>query len=214
MEKTSRQSVEHKFKTTRSHDLPEIPKMSHKLKHKILNYLNNKKPVERLDRVKTIYSLVDEVIAEMEPMTVCRKGCAWCCAIPVEVMPIEIKYIVKNTGLKPQKTGFIPIAGQEHNFGYCPLLDQTTGTCSVYEYRPFNCRTFVVYDSPEYCKRGYEGEDIKHWTNGGPENGYGNKGILFLGFNLVMTELNKNEITFHDKNYLKKKIIDIRCYFK
>lgn len=214
MEKTSRQPVEHKFKTVRSDNLPTIPNMSNELKNKILKYLNGTKPINRLDRVKAIYNLVDEIIAEMEPMTVCRKGCAWCCAIPVEVMPIEVKYIINKTGLKPQKTGFIPIAGHEHNFGYCPLLDKTTGTCSVYEYRPLNCRAFVVFDSPDYCRRGYEGEEIKHWTNGGPQNGYGNNGILFLGFDLVKTELKKNDITFDDKDYLDKKITDIRCYFK
>jgi Fe-S-cluster containining protein len=215
MEKTDRKNIQHKIKITHSENLPEIPPMSNELKNRIISYLKKRKPDNAFTRIKQIYELVDAVIKEMEPMTVCRKGCAWCCAIPVEIMPIEIRYIEANTKLKTQFTGFIPIEGQEHNFGYCPLLDQHTATCTIYEHRPFNCRAFVVFDSPEYCKRGYEGEDISHWTNGGPENGYGNQGLLYLALDLVKTELGVHRsIERKDEKILRKRIKDIRCYFK
>ncbi|MDO5893637.1 YkgJ family cysteine cluster protein, partial [Enterobacter hormaechei] len=32
----------------------------------------------------------------------------------------------------------------------CPFL--IDGICSIYEYRPFNCRTFFTVDNPKYCE--------------------------------------------------------------
>jgi Fe-S-cluster containining protein len=213
MEKTSRESIAHKIKVTHPLIKPKVPGISKELVIKIKNYLEGEKPKNKFERMKQIYALADAITYEKRDYIVCRKGCAWCCAIPTEILPIEVEYIENNTTWKRSETNYQIVPGSENNVGYCPLLDQQTGTCSVYEYRPYNCRTFVAYDSPEYCQRGYEGEEIDHWVSGGPQNGYGNQGLLYLAIDLVEAELGE-KLGLKHKKILDNRVKDIRSYFK
>lgn len=214
METTSRESIAHKIKKHNPDfklDIPPIsPALVEELKTFFKKNFNTKK--NQLETLKRVYELADKITNEKDSYHVCRRGCAWCCAIPLEVFPIEIEYIEKHTDLK-RKPKTYQKSSTPWNVGYCPLLDQETGECTVYEWRPFNCRTFVVYDSPEYCKRGFEGEEISHWTSGGPENQYGSQPMMILAQILVSLEL--GELVQNEKQlkFLRKRVNDTRGYF-
>lgn len=213
METTSRDNIAHKIKKTHPINVPTIPRMSDKVVRLIRKYLASPKPQKKLTRIRKIYELADKVINEIAKESVCRKGCSWCCAIPVEVTPLEIKYIEANTNLKhPHPLKSFTMPEETHNIGYCPLLDKKTGFCSVYEFRPYNCRTFLAYDSPEYCKQGYEGGSVKHWVTGGPGNGYGNPGLLALALDLIEADLGE-ELKLESKSKVEARVRDIRYYF-
>ena len=85
---------------------------------------------------------------EVEKMAVCKKGCSHCCKISVDVPMIEAYYIHKKTGIKINeiKTS----RGPQIDNSDCPFLKNNE--CSIYEYRPMNCRIFATLDSAEFCK--------------------------------------------------------------
>jgi Fe-S-cluster containining protein len=42
-------------------------------------------------------------------------------------------------------------SGYHQTRQYCDFLDQKSGECTIYEYRPLACRTFFAFDSPDLC---------------------------------------------------------------
>lgn len=215
MEKTSRDSIAHKIKKLTPDNIPNIQKLiTEEYKNKFYEYTEKKPSKNRLENLRRIYELADGYIACQESVTVCRKGCAWCCQIPVDVLPIEIDYIEKHTILKrsPKPKPFNPDPEKFYNVGYCPLLDQNTGCCSIYEYRPFNCRLFLVYDDPDLCRRQSLGEDVNSYNSGGAGNGYGSQAMVKLAMDLMALEL-KRAVQREDQTELDSRIKDIRTYF-
>ena len=100
--------------------------------------------------MRRVYSFVDWLVETLghNKYSVCQRGCAYCCAVSVDVSRLEAEAIAIATGRAMKNpTTLIRHAGND----YCPLLNQSTGECSVYELRPLTCRTFATMDSPEYC---------------------------------------------------------------
>jgi hypothetical protein len=97
----------------------------------------------------------------------CRVGCSYCCHVPVGVA-IPEAILIGNTLLaestdeelaevlekvRRAEHARFGLVGQERDQVRhpCPMLDEPEGACSIYEYRPLNCRGWNSLDvSP--CK--------------------------------------------------------------
>jgi len=140
-------------------------------------------------KLKLIYDFLDRYSQFASTFTVCTKGCSACCKINVNMTALEASYIEKNTSHriinnKPRK----PKTNTD-----CPFL--ISGNCSVYEFRPFNCRTFFTIDNPKYCKTPDEPHQV-HGSGGG-------QGVPVLyQFREYIDRLNG-----------KREVADIRCFF-
>uniref|UniRef100_UPI0034389873 YkgJ family cysteine cluster protein n=1 Tax=uncultured Altererythrobacter sp. TaxID=500840 RepID=UPI0034389873 len=92
----------------------------------------------------------------------CRKGCSHCCNIWTDAYAPEVFFAAKKLSKKSNPSVSQSIAdtgafSSNISFGQrdrlpipCPLL--VDDVCSMYEARPFNCRTAVSLDD-EVCKR-------------------------------------------------------------
>lgn len=99
-----------------------------------------------LTKLKLIYSFTDEIYGYVYKVIICKKGCSYCCYIPVSISEIEIEHIENSTRLKRKKLPKFDIRQSVP----CPLLKDNM--CSIYEYRPFLCRRFITLnDTPEFC---------------------------------------------------------------
>jgi Fe-S-cluster containining protein len=101
-------------------------------------------------KVKAIYEAADAITVEVAPLTACQKGCNHCCKIDVGVAEVEAQFIGRNIGKSPRI-----VSGATEGYGEnrtpCTFLSQD-GSCKIYQYRPFACRTYFALDSPDYCK--------------------------------------------------------------
>ncbi len=98
------------------------------------------------DKLRLIYDYLDEYNQFVQTFSVCKRGCSHCCKIDVAVTKLEALYIEKQTGsTMNRKRKF-----STNHRDVCPML-LADGVCRIYEYRPFNCRTFHTLDSPDYC---------------------------------------------------------------
>ncbi len=103
-----------------------------------------------VSKLRKIYALTDAVTAFIAPYMVCEKGCFHCCRIDVNVTYVEAQYIRKNRGIAPA-SGHSISSGHTDAKSPCTFLD-TNGYCSIYEHRPFACRTFHAMDDPSLCE--------------------------------------------------------------
>ncbi len=109
-----------------------------------------------------IYNDIDYFMQnEIRPFSVCTKGCAHCCSVPVQVSLLEADYIAQKTSVKIHHVVKDRYEMPKSVDGYCPLLDQETALCSVYEYRPLACRLFATMDSWKFCEK----SDQKHYIH-------------------------------------------------
>ncbi len=101
----------------------------------------------------------------------CQAGCANCCSFPIRVSLAEALFTASHltdTQLQAMNVHAARVMQnartatswdlyfQRHrtDIGFCPLLDQTTGSCTAYQARPGRCRdTYSAYDA-HYCKVG------------------------------------------------------------
>ncbi len=80
----------------------------------------------------------------------CRRGCAFCCHVDVDVTPLEAIRLARRGG------GAGAAAAQEGaRHPPCPLL--VDGACSQYERRPLACRAVFSPDARR-CEAGYRTE--------------------------------------------------------
>lgn len=130
-----------------------------------------------VSKLRKIYELTDTLTAFVAPYMVCEKGCSHCCRIDVHVSSVEAQYIEKNLGLVP-RAGHSVSSGHSAAKRSCPFLSSGS-TCSIYQHRPFACRTFHTVDDPAFC------EDLGafHVTYSRKNNGMLNK--LFLMINYI-----------------------------
>lgn len=119
--------------------------------------------------VEKIYSAVDFYFKKaIAPDAVCKKGCSWCCRVPVDVSAIEVQYIHDKTGINCNELEKGRDWSREPDKTKCPFLKDDC--CSIYDARPFNCRVFASMDSPDYCVDGSTAHHIYNWmSNGGLE---------------------------------------------
>lgn len=96
-------------------------------------------------KLPKFYLLVEEFGEIRSPHVACKAGCSACCrTIPVEISDLEAQHITKATGIASAP---LP-PGRHTSFDFldtpCPFL--VDNQCSIYEHRPFNCRSLAVVD--------------------------------------------------------------------
>lgn len=134
---------------------PRIIELLKKRFKYINNFTGNSETI-----VKYIYKTADIIYREqVKPAAVCPTvgGCAHCCHVPVQVTAMEADYIQKKAGI--EAANLLAVSFFTPDNSPCPFLKKSM--CSIYEYRPLNCRVFASMDSVEHCKTG----DIKHWIS-------------------------------------------------
>ncbi len=88
-------------------------------------------------KLKYLYEFSDTLFGYVYQAVPCKKGCSYCCHIPVSVSEVEVTYIEKSTGIKRKN---LPEFDTQLSVP-CPFLKKNV--CSIYEYRPYFCRVFV-----------------------------------------------------------------------
>ncbi|WP_167467047.1 YkgJ family cysteine cluster protein [Aquitalea magnusonii] len=134
-----------KFKTT-TNGLPDIPQELIENAKKLDIFLQNS-PNNPLNKLKSIYSYLDEYNQFVRTFTKCSSGCSHCCKHDVSITQLEARFIEENY---TQLSLVIPKSSSYGNKGSCPFLSNT-GTCKIYSHRPLNCRTLHTIDSPKLC---------------------------------------------------------------
>lgn len=95
-------------------------------------------------KLPKLYALMEEVGRIRSPHLACNAGCSNCCRhIPVEISDLEARHIAAATGkacatLPPGRHTLPRVSGA------CPFL--TDDRCSIYEHRPYACRSLGVVD--------------------------------------------------------------------
>lgn len=109
-----------------------------------------------------IEARVDSIRSE-NPAWLCRHGCDGCCHRLAEIPQLTAaEWALLQEGLATLPQALLQDIGriiaalgtQQSRPIVCPLLDQTTGACRVYSYRPIACRTYGFYvqrDKGLYC---------------------------------------------------------------
>lgn len=108
----------------------------------------NVNPIEKLE---LIYFLFDKVTDFISPYTVCEKGCSHCCHVKVPITSLEASYIQRKACISKDDGKSITIFNDRQKVP-CTFLC-TEGSCTIYKFRPFTCRTYHVIDDPKYCKQ-------------------------------------------------------------
>ncbi len=131
-----------------------INNFSSKLLYKEQNIVKLLKNSKRnsLNKLGSIYLLMDEINAYLAKSVPCNKGCSACCNYPVSISEIEIAYIEKKTKSKRLKNFNL-----KRNFMGTPCVFLKDNSCSIYDTRPFVCRKHHVLTktsklcAPKHC---------------------------------------------------------------
>ncbi|EJR72801.1 SEC-C metal-binding domain-containing protein [Bacillus cereus] len=133
--------------------------------------ISEEKGIELID---VLFKSLDQVFKQLQKNAPCRKGCIACCFQPIKLATIEesrirniiseeIKKNIKNNYKETIKRSKIPISQinkDSSRIKYaepCPLLDLENRKCTVYDERPFACRTYFVANAPDICNM-YDGK--------------------------------------------------------
>jgi len=156
------------------------------------------------DLIAKIYQYLNKLNEFVKTFTVCSRTCgAFCCYIPVSMTYIEAKYISINKNIKMNDKLINPLNNINkslHNkySNKCPFLN-AQNDCSIYNSRPFNCRTFHTIDDPSYCKT-----TKSHYIFGAPSVKDTTFGIIIdyhsnilTGLYRIILDYNKN-LPFND----------------
>ena len=117
----------------------EIPLRIKRKEENLFNRLSNAK-LKPIKKLASLYDAMNEIYGFAAKFTPCKKGCSKCCYYNVTVSEIEVQYIELNEGIKRDK-----VLGNKRDFHgeRCPFLGKS-GSCEIYNSRPFVCRRHVV----------------------------------------------------------------------
>lgn len=132
---------------------------------------------DALKKLKKLYEKLDAASAPVAEASSCRQGCGHCCQLLVLTSRLEKEYIeeylsshfseeeikeFKNkinthkdllSKLTVYRDGSFESGAKKQYLSSripCAFLDENQN-CSIYEARPFICRKYLVFDSPEAC---------------------------------------------------------------
>ena len=96
-------------------------------------------------KLPKLYALVDEFSAIRDPHVSCKAGCSACCRrIPVEITDLEARHISQVTGIP--MISLPPGRHTSMDFINQPCTFLVNDRCSIYEHRPFHCRSLASVD--------------------------------------------------------------------
>lgn len=99
-----------------------------------------------------IYKAIDRYMeVNISNHLVCRAGCGYCCAVPVDVSIVEAARI--SLYLKKELRDDPLFVAEKDKNQPCPFLGADS-KCSVYPVRPIVCRLFGSFDSWHPCRDG------------------------------------------------------------
>jgi uncharacterized protein len=128
----------------RSRMLEALPKQLSKQEDQFLIKIKKVK-AGPLVKLGILYSFMDEVLKFTSQFMSCKNGCSACCHYKINLSPIEVEYIEKNT-LIHRSINIAP--GRNFHGEPCPFLKNNS--CSIYEVRPFVCRKHHAFTSDAY----------------------------------------------------------------
>jgi len=103
----------------------------------------------KVNKLRKLYHLLNELGAIAAPYIACGKGCSACCHMNVMVSQLEVALIEKEVGARPVHLQGSKVHDLETFNGVpCPFLND--GACSIYEVRPFACRKHMNFDASAY----------------------------------------------------------------
>lgn len=118
--------------------------------------------IDKLGAVTGIQEFIDNEISDLPPdlksTIACQKGCSYCCHMPVTLSEDEaalIGHYCKKNGIQINKKYLkkqlrIPEASiHSSDISACVFLKNRL--CSIYPVRPYNCRKYLVYNTPKFC---------------------------------------------------------------
>lgn len=116
-----------------------------------------------------IDKLIDESVSAVASELSCRRGCAHCCYVNVDISEDEadlILYAMREKGIQldEQKLKHQAKVERWNQLSYkdrrCPLLG-TNNECMIYEHRPMSCRKYHVRSPAEQCNsQKYQSGDV------------------------------------------------------
>lgn len=110
------------------------------------NVLKNRQ--EPLGKLKLLYDFVEEIYHYAYRFTPCKRGCDHCCYYRIDITDIEAQYIeIENSIRRSSEILANPLL---HTLP-CPFLKGRL--CSIYDSRPFYCRTNISLASvAKWCE--------------------------------------------------------------
>ena len=108
---------------------------------KIFKKSNN----DPLKTLRKLYAFMDDLYSSVQNYTPCKKGCSYCCCIPISVTELDVYFIERSLRIRGNKKKLAILPETP-----CPFL--VSNSCSIYRYRPFVCRKNVTFDnSSKWC---------------------------------------------------------------
>ncbi|HIP33359.1 MAG TPA: YkgJ family cysteine cluster protein [Bacteroidia bacterium] len=142
-------------------DLPKIPTHFVELANTLIKdiFTTEESKINKLEKIYNFLTIYGNFV---QTFSVCSKGCSHCCSIDVQITELEAIYI--------QEKGHKQLKEYIHNksinnYTPCPFLNSDNGECTIYNDRPFNCRTFHTLDDPKYCETNEEHQLYNTYTS-------------------------------------------------
>ena len=176
--------------------LPEIPEKYTQEYIKLLKKLefgNERTSI----KLKKIYAFMEDFASFVATFSVCGKGCSFCCHQHVYLTEFEARYIEQNTGRQcnaEKRVATTQVSGP------CPFLDQA-GACTIYESRPFHCRTYHTLDDPKFCETGEE-----HYVFGSNNGEY--TVSFYKHFSQIIHAYNRNNPALDIRDFFGSRLAD------
>ncbi len=110
-------------------------------------------------KLQRIYAVIDEISLVRKNFVACGKGCSDCCRINISVTKLEAARVAKASGRTPiNLRQSIAHLANEFYGQPCPFLVHEQ--CSIYQDRPFACRSHASYYTTSIaCKT--DGEEVQ-----------------------------------------------------
>jgi Fe-S-cluster containining protein len=161
--------------------IPKVPNELEAACNQLVSELTSQTEIsEPLTKLKQIYDYLDDFNQFVSTFTVCSRGCAACCNINVSITELEAVYININTGVELSNAS----GHEQSSSNRCPFLSENND-CTIYSFRPFNCRVYHAVDDSKYCF-----ENIDHVVYGCAGTNYGVRELVLL--HNVLLDLNGN----------------------